>query len=97
MTRLADLYPNASHVQLVGLEHASDLVIWEFALANEYIIVTKDTDFTNLSFKRGSPPQVIWVHSGNCSVDHVEEILRRRYNDVLTLSTELKIAILSLW
>ena len=29
--RLADLYPNASHVALVGLDRATDLAVWTYA------------------------------------------------------------------
>ena len=28
---LADLFPNSSHIKLIGLERASDLEVWEHA------------------------------------------------------------------
>ena len=43
VARLADLYPNASHVFFVGLDRASDPEVWDSAHANECIIVTKDS------------------------------------------------------
>lgn len=46
--RLADLYPNSSHVQSVGLEAASDRTVWEYARRQDYLIVTKDADFGEL-------------------------------------------------
>jgi predicted nuclease of predicted toxin-antitoxin system len=47
-----------------------------FAEREGYTIVTKDSDFTDLSSLRGAPPKVIWVRIGNSSTREVEVILR---------------------
>jgi len=52
--RLSDLYSDASHVSLVGLDRASDEAVWSYALTNDYIIVTKDADFSDASVVRAS-------------------------------------------
>lgn len=65
VTRLADLFPQASHVALHGLDAADDLVIWTFARTHGYTIVTKDSDFNDVSTLRGAPPQIIWLRIGN--------------------------------
>ncbi|WP_444846237.1 DUF5615 family PIN-like protein [Duganella caerulea] len=55
------------HVSDIGLEAASDLEIWRYAIKNDLIIVTKDSDFFKRSKIQGSiPPQIIWVRCGNC-------------------------------
>ena len=77
--RLADLYPDTSHVFLVGLDRASDLAVWAYAQTNGYIIVTKDSDFSDVSVLRGFPPKVIWLRLGNCSTSDVERTLRTGY------------------
>lgn len=59
--RLADLFPDSSHVQSGGLDCASDERVWEYALRNGFAIVSKDEDYNNLSVLRGSPPKVIWL------------------------------------
>jgi len=69
--RLADLYPGASHVALGGLDRATDLAVWTYAQTNEYVIVTKDSDFNDVSVLRGFPPKVIWLRLGNCSRLHI--------------------------
>jgi predicted nuclease of predicted toxin-antitoxin system len=46
--RLADIYPGSVHVSTVGLAEASDRVVWDFARQNEYMIATKDADFSEL-------------------------------------------------
>jgi predicted nuclease of predicted toxin-antitoxin system len=43
--RLNDIYPDSTHVREVGLRDADDLVIWQYAGAHGYAIVSKDSDF----------------------------------------------------
>lgn len=74
--RLGDLYPNATHVALVGLERASDREVWTYARTNDHCIVTKDSDFNDLSVVRGFPPKVIWLQLGNCTTGELEAALR---------------------
>jgi predicted nuclease of predicted toxin-antitoxin system len=75
--QLADLFPRSTHVQIVGLDSASDHAIWEFAKTSGFVVVTKDKDFENLSVVFGAPPKVVLLQVGNCSVKGVEERLRR--------------------
>ncbi len=75
--RLADQFPDSSHVAFHGLSDAEDVAIWAFAERQGYTIVTKDSDFNDLSILRGAPPKVIWVRIGNCTTAEVESILRR--------------------
>jgi len=59
VSRIADLHPNSSHTFLLGLDQSSDEVLWERACQDGYTIVTKDSDFAELSVLRGFPPKVI--------------------------------------
>lgn len=79
VARLADLFPQSSHVVFHGLECAEDSAIWSFARNGEYLIVTKDSDFNDVVTLRGAPPKVIWIRVGNCSTATVEAIIRRNY------------------
>ena len=58
-------FPGARHVRSLVLGGASDLAIWEHALENGFVLVTKDEDFIALSVLRGAPPKVIWLNIGN--------------------------------
>ena len=69
-------YPGSTHVRLVGLRDADDAVVWEFARANDFIIVSKDSDFHQRSFLFGFPPKVIWIRRGNCPTEEIQEIFR---------------------
>ena len=48
VTLLADLFPNSTHVKTIGLNTAADTELWDYARDNDYLIVSKDTDFRNL-------------------------------------------------
>lgn len=75
--RFADLFPGSTDVTSAGLDSTSDTEIWEFAKAHDYVIVSKDKDFESLSVVKGAPPKVILVQLGNCSVQQIENCLRR--------------------
>ena len=76
VNRLADIFPDASHVQFHELKEASDSEIWEFALAQRFCIVTQDADFADRSRLYGSPPKVVWLRCGNTATSEVEALLR---------------------
>ena len=58
VSRLADIFPNASHVQFHELAEKTDTDVWEFAKLNDFCIVTQDADFAERSRLYGSPPKV---------------------------------------
>jgi predicted nuclease of predicted toxin-antitoxin system len=90
-------FPGTSQVALEGLEQADDAAIWQYAKANGFVIVTKDSDFQELSLLWGAPPKVLWLRSGNTSRAGVVSVLTsskdqimRALNDVSTNCVELK-------
>lgn len=96
VTRLADLFPDSSHVQSEGLDCADDDQVWEHARRNGFAIVTKDADFNNLSVMRGSPPKVIWLLLGNCTTSKVEVVLRARFADIEAFELDPSVGTLAL-
>ncbi|WP_084782655.1 DUF5615 family PIN-like protein [Leptolyngbya sp. O-77] len=76
VSRLADIFPNASHVQFHELAEKSDTEIWEFAKLNDFCIVTQDADFAERSRLYGSPPKVVWLRCGNAPTSQVETLIR---------------------
>ncbi|HEX8180378.1 MAG TPA: DUF5615 family PIN-like protein [Pyrinomonadaceae bacterium] len=81
---LVDLFPDSIHVRDAGLQAADDPSVWEYAKANDLIIVSKDSDLHQRSFVFGHPPKVVWVRLGNCSTSDVARLLRQH---VATIST----------
>lgn len=79
---LAAVYPGRCHVRDVGLARADDAAVWQFAITHGHTIVSKDTDFHQLSFLHGPPPKVVWIRLGNCSTQQVAELLREREREI---------------
>lgn len=75
-SRLADIFPNASHIQFHELAEKTDTEIWEFAKLNDFCIVTQDADFAERSRLYGSPPKVVWLRCGNAPTSQVETLIR---------------------
>ncbi len=88
VSSLADLYPGSIHVFDVGNLAASDLAIWEFARIGDYLILTKDTDFLDLSLLRGSPPKLLFLRIGNVTTSAVERLLRARYAAIVRFEAD---------
>ena len=95
--RLADLHPESSHVFSLGIDRASDDQVWERARQDGYTIVTKDSDFGDLSVLRGFPPKVIWVRLGNCTTQQVEDLIRNNNEAVTALENDPSVGLLSLF
>jgi predicted nuclease of predicted toxin-antitoxin system len=75
--RLRDLFQDSEHVRNLGLKQTPDTDVWHQAKKLGYVIVTKDKDFANLSLVWSAPPKVIFLQLGNCSVQQMEDRLRR--------------------
>jgi predicted nuclease of predicted toxin-antitoxin system len=80
--RLADLFPNATHVRDVDLGSADDETVWAYAKSHRCVIVSKDGDFHQRSFLLGAPPKIVWLRVGNCTTDEIETLLRDRAAEI---------------
>jgi predicted nuclease of predicted toxin-antitoxin system len=56
----------AHHVMDLNLDQASDQAIVEYALRNDFVIITKDENFSVLAALGLCAPSIIWVRLGNC-------------------------------
>jgi len=81
----------------VGLDRSLDKEVWNYARQHEYIIVTKDVDFSELSLVQGFPPKVIWIRRGNCSTHDIETILRKNLNSIKAMNEDASTGILELF
>ncbi len=95
--RLADLFPESTHVYTIGLDQVSDREVWNYAQNYGFMIVTKDSDYNELLTLRGFPPKVIWLRRGNCSTADIEVILRSHTADIQTLARDSTLGILTLY
>jgi predicted nuclease of predicted toxin-antitoxin system len=56
----------ADHVYALSDLCIDDNAIWELAVRDGYIVVTKDRDFADWVFSRQPAPRVLWLRFGNC-------------------------------
>lgn len=97
VSRLADLYPDSQHVSFLGLDQADDRAVWEYANQNDFTVVTRDSDFSELSVLRGFPPKVIWIRRGNCSTNQIEKILRSHNQNIIQFNKDPELGVLTLY
>ncbi|WP_425430800.1 DUF5615 family PIN-like protein [Candidatus Chloroploca asiatica] len=72
--------------------------MWSFAQTNGFTIVTKDSDFNDMSALRGAPPKIIWIRIGNCTTDTIEQVIRTYATAIeqfMTLSADNLLEIIS--
>ena len=73
---LKPIFGECAHVDLIGIDvPAEDIDIWNYALDNGYIIITKDNDFVNLLEVNGFPPKVVLLKTGNNNSQALMELL----------------------
>ncbi|MCT7996324.1 DUF5615 family PIN-like protein [Laspinema olomoucense] len=93
--RLADVFPESTHVYSIGLDQADDQTVWDYARCHNFIIATKDSDYNEILMVKGFPPKVIWIRRGNCSTSEIESILRSHETDIQTLTKDSSLGILT--
>ena len=64
---ISGTFDSIQQVKQLNLVDASDSRIWNFALRNNYTIITFDADFIELSTLKGFPPKIIWLRFGKSS------------------------------
>lgn len=79
---LQDIYPDSIHVQDIGLDSNPDIHVWEHAESENLVIVTKDSDFVELSERLGHPPKVIRLSLGNATTASVVSLLRNSQGEI---------------
>lgn len=70
-----DLFPDSRHIEDCGMLSEPDTKVWDYARSNGFAIVTKDSDFAEMSRLLGSPPKVVWLRIGNCTTSRAEFVL----------------------
>jgi predicted nuclease of predicted toxin-antitoxin system len=84
LTRLLEpTFPDIMHVVKTGLPvPASDTAIWNWAKANDFIIITNDEDFFNLLLAKGYPPKVIMLRIGNQRTSYLAQVLIQKAPEI---------------
>jgi predicted nuclease of predicted toxin-antitoxin system len=89
-------FPGSTHVALRGLAESDDKTVWDYAKTNGYIIVSKDSDFRQLSFLHGHPPKTIWLRIGNSSTSMAKGLLTENVTKISQFDVDEESALLVL-
>lgn len=85
---LIGIFPGSKHVSEVGLKNCNDIDILRYAINNDYIVVTHDEDFYELSFNQPTTPNIVWLRCGNFPRKQLSDLLIRRSEDIKSLMDE---------
>ena len=71
----------STHVVIVNLQSSTDLQIWDFAKRNDFVIVTRDADFYELSLlNQTNAPKIIWLRVSNVIKGEILSLLLKHKN-----------------
>lgn len=76
ISQISDLFPGSAHVKDFELIRSEDREIWEYAKANNFVLVSKDTDFYQRGILLGPPPKFIYLRVGNSATVEIIRVLR---------------------
>lgn len=65
--KIASLGYQAEHLLDLGLLEADDSTVWDHALTQHAVIITKDEDFAIRASVSKNAPAIVWVRIGNCA------------------------------
>ncbi len=80
--KLQDVFNGCCHLSDCNLSNCDDHIIWQYARDNDFVIVTFDSDFYDISVILGHPPKIIWIRTGNLSTREVSEILTKHRKSI---------------
>lgn len=82
---LQALFPGTEQLKRVGLTDSKDSWIWEYARKHDFVVLTQDEDFLELSLLRGSPPKILLLRTGNIPSQKVVELITNHHLRIYTL------------
>lgn len=83
----------------VGLDEATDRQIWDYAAANDFVIVSKDSDFRLYAFLQEPPPKIVWLRSGNSTTTQIVTLLLDENERIIEFAetADETLLVLNLW
>lgn len=90
-------YPGSTQVALIDLEAADDISIFKYAQEHNYAIVTKDSDFLELSLVHPSAPKIIWLKCGNQNNNYISSLLVKNRATIQALDSEAEITCMEIY
>jgi predicted nuclease of predicted toxin-antitoxin system len=85
---LATRFPGSAHVRECGLLGQPDEDVWEYARANGFTLVSKDSDFQQRSLLYGHPPKLVRLRIGNCTRQQLIQLITTHEQDIHALDAD---------
>ena len=95
--RLAEVFPGTTQVRLVGLDGASDQVVWDYARVNGFALASLDSDFAEMAALLGPPPKIIWLRCRNQPTAAIENLLLARSTVIAEFLADVNSACLEIY
>lgn len=90
-------FPDSVHVHAIGYGGASDSEVWSYARVGNFIIVTKDVDFSDRSTLYGHPPKIIWIRMGNSTTDRIKTALTAQIEQIEAFGKDPDLSVLAIY
>jgi predicted nuclease of predicted toxin-antitoxin system len=71
----AELQAETAHVSDLSLRDSSDADIWQYATANDLVVISKDENFASMCLQKPTA-KLIWVRIGNCRREYLLDLFR---------------------
>lgn len=97
VAHLADSYSGSAHVHELGLSEVTDSELWEYARENGFTLVSKDSDFADLSVVSGLPPKFVWIRRGNCTTAQIVALFDKSESELQAFLEDEDEGVLELW
>ncbi len=85
------------HVSDIGLKHADDKEIFDYAARHNHVLISKDDDFLDLSLLYGRPPLVVKLEVGNINTSLTLSVLLRDKLEIDAAERDIHIQILRIY
>jgi predicted nuclease of predicted toxin-antitoxin system len=96
VSELQSEFPGSTHLDLIGMRRSEDRRIWEYAGGDDFVIVSKDNDFRQLSFVLGPPPKVIWLSVGNSGTAAILAVIKANADRIIAFEADPELGLLVL-
>ncbi len=79
-------FNSALYIHVVDINPSMrDIEIWDYALANDLTILTKDTDFYEMFLTRETCPKVVTFKLGNLTLQQLHHYFSENWNTIIEL------------
>jgi predicted nuclease of predicted toxin-antitoxin system len=90
-------FPKSTQVVYTSLESEDDKQLWQYAKNNNFTIVTKDSDFHEMSIIYGHPPKIIWLKCGNQTKQYIANILIQNEQSIKKFNIDNSLSCLEIY